>query len=115
MFNILHKAFFIRANCKNIFYNKSRYISSRSVADGFMRKLLCNKNNVTLNNFEILCCNSLKLNKCDCVENCKKIENKNIFKCEITNKPKRPGNLDCNCEVSCMVKKSETMNIHENL
>jgi len=29
------------------------------------------------------------------------------FKCEITNKPKRPGTIDCNCHMVCMAKMSE--------
>ena len=102
----------------NMFYNKCRVISSRSVADGFMRKLSNNKNNINIqssNNLRILCCNAFKINRCECVETCKNFEkDNNTFKCEITNKPKKAGNVDCNCELSCMVKKSETMNIHEN-
>lgn len=39
----------------------------------------------------------------------------NLFKCEITNKPKRPGTEDCNCEFMCMVKKSETQTIEDNM
>lgn len=118
MFETLYKAFVIRGNFRNIFYNKSRVISSRSVADGFMRKLSNNKNNIniqTSNNLRILCCNAFKLNRCECVETCKNFDkDNNTFKCEITNKPKRAGDVDCNCELSCMVKKSEMMNIHEN-
>ena len=34
------------------------------------------------------------------------------FKCEITNKPKRPSTVDCNCEYGCMAKISETFIIH---
>ena len=34
------------------------------------------------------------------------------FKCEITNKPKRPSTVDCNCEYGCMAKMSETFLIH---
>jgi len=34
------------------------------------------------------------------------------FKCEITNKPKRPSTVDCNCEFGCMAKMSETFLIH---
>jgi superfamily II DNA/RNA helicase len=34
------------------------------------------------------------------------------FKCEITNKPKRPSTVDCNCEYGCMAKMSETFIIH---
>lgn len=118
MFETLYKAFVIRGNFRNIFYNKSRVISSRNVADGFMRKLSNNKNNINIqssNNLRILCCNAFKINRCECVETCKNFEkDNNTFKCEITNKPKRVGDVDCNCELSCMVKKSETMNIHEN-
>ena len=40
----------------------------------------------------------------DCVGN---------FKCEITRKYKR-GSEDCNCELVCMAKVSETMLIHED-
>jgi len=39
-------------------------------------------------------------------------EEKENFKCEITNKPKRPSTVDCNCEFGCMVKMSETFLIH---
>lgn len=35
------------------------------------------------------------------------------FKCEITKKLKRRGEVDCNCEFVCMAKVSETMLIHE--
>lgn len=35
------------------------------------------------------------------------------FKCEITNKNKRAGEVDCNCEFVCMAKVSETMLIHQ--
>jgi hypothetical protein len=69
---------------------------------------------------QIMCCNSIK-NKCDCVYSCKKLEPikaekyiEELFKCEITNKPKRMGTEDCKCEFTCMVKKSETMIIHDN-
>jgi hypothetical protein len=64
-----------------------------------------------------MCCNAFK-NKCDCVYICKKLEPREyiekMFKCEITNKPKRPGMEDCNCELMCMAKKSETQIIHDN-
>jgi hypothetical protein len=39
----------------------------------------------------------------------------NLFKCEITNKQKRPGTEDCNCEFVCMVKRSETQTIEDNV
>jgi len=35
------------------------------------------------------------------------------FKCEITRKNKRAGQVDCNCKLVCMAKVSETMLIHE--
>jgi len=35
------------------------------------------------------------------------------FKCEITRKNKRAGQVDCNCDCVCMAKVSETMLIHE--
>jgi hypothetical protein len=35
------------------------------------------------------------------------------FKCEITKKLKRKGQVDCNCNFVCMAKISETMLIHE--
>jgi hypothetical protein len=35
------------------------------------------------------------------------------FKCEITRKSKRGGEVDCNCKLVCMAKVSETMLIHE--
>ena len=125
MFETLYKAFMIRANVRSILYNKIRPVSSRSVADGFMRKLSGNSNGnsngnrntnytISSSSYKILCCNAFKINRCDCVETCKKFEKDDTFKCEITNKPKRSGDVDCNCEFSCMVKKSETMNIHEN-
>jgi hypothetical protein len=41
-----------------------------------------------------------------------KEKEKETFKCEITNKPKRPSTVDCNCEFGCMAKMSETFLIH---
>ena len=35
------------------------------------------------------------------------------FKCEITRRYKRGGEVDCNCKLVCMAKISETMLIHE--
>jgi len=35
------------------------------------------------------------------------------FKCEITRNYKRSGEVDCNCELVCMAKISETMLIHQ--
>ena len=35
------------------------------------------------------------------------------FKCEITRRYKRGGEVDCKCELVCMAKISETMLIHE--
>ena len=35
------------------------------------------------------------------------------FKCEITRNYKRGGEVDCNCELVCMAKVSETMLIHQ--
>ena len=35
------------------------------------------------------------------------------LKCEITEKLKRKGQVDCNCKFVCMAKISETMLIHE--
>jgi len=40
------------------------------------------------------------------------IQEKEKFKCEITNKPKRTGIIDCNCEFGCMAKISDTFLIH---
>jgi hypothetical protein len=34
------------------------------------------------------------------------------LKCEITDKAKRPGSIDCTCKGMCMVRKSETHFIH---
>ena len=66
----------------------------------------------------ILCCNAFKNipNKCKCVDSCKNFEQKcqlHEFKCELTNKMKKMGNIDndndcdCDCENQCIVKKSE--------
>ena len=35
------------------------------------------------------------------------------FKCEITRRYKRGGEVDCNCKLVCMAKISETMLIHQ--
>lgn len=71
----------------------------------------------SVSRIELLCCNAMK-NKCDCSRTCKKFESiegkEKNFKCEITNKTPRPGYIDCDCEVMCMAKKSETMTIMEN-
>ena len=40
-------------------------------------------------------------------------EKKRQIKCEITDKAKRQGSLDCSCKGMCMVKKSETRLIYE--
>ena len=71
----------------------------------------------SVSRIELLCCNAIK-KKCDCLRTCKKFEpveeKEKNFKCEITNKTPRPGDIDCDCEVMCMAKKSETMTIMEN-
>ena len=46
------------------------------------------------------------------IKTCKYIEK--LFICEITNKPKRKGSMDCNCEKTCIVNKSETQIIHDS-
>lgn len=38
-----------------------------------------------------------------------------LFKCELTNKPKRTGNRDCNCEKMCDVNKSEIKIIEDSM
>lgn len=97
MFRLLNRAYIILSH-------PGKYIQSRTYT----------RNNSRI---QIMCCNSLK-NKCDCVYTCKKLEPREyierMFKCEITNKSKRPGTEDCNCELMCMAKKSETQTIHEN-
>ena len=58
----------------------------------------------------LLCCNAFKNipNKCKCIYSCKNLEHdEKGFKCEITNKAKRAGDVDCNCENKCIVKNSE--------
>lgn len=71
----------------------------------------------SVSRIELLCCNAMK-NKCDCSRTCKKFEpieeKEKNFKCEITNKTPRPGDIDCDCEVMCMARKSETMIITES-
>ena len=67
----------------------------------------------------LLCCNAFKNihDKCKCVYSCKNFEEKRDvcdFKCEITNKVKRVGNIDCNCENKCIVKKSEIKIIEDS-
>lgn len=39
----------------------------------------------------------------------KKEEEEKKFKCEYTNELKRPGTVDCDCEVVCMVKILESL------
>ena len=60
----------------------------------------------------LLCCDAFKNipNKCKCIYSCKKFEqnyDSHEFKCEITNKVKKVGNVDCNCVNKCIVTKSE--------
>jgi hypothetical protein len=67
----------------------------------------------------LLCCNAFKNihNKCKCVYSCKNFEQKYDdcgFKCEITTKMKRVGDVDCNCENNCIVKKSEIKVIEDS-
>lgn len=67
----------------------------------------------------LLCCNAFKNipNKCKCIYSCKNFEQKcqpREFKCEITNKEKKAGDVDCNCENKCIVKKSEIKIIEDS-
>ena len=99
MFKILSNAYLLLTYTKRYIHGRP-YTSTRSTST-----------------YQIMCCNAFK-NKCDCVYTCKRLEPRDyiekLFKCEITNKPKRPGTYDCNCELICMAKKSETRIIHEN-
>ena len=67
----------------------------------------------------LLCCNAFKNinDKCKCIYSCKNFEQKHDshgFKCEITNKEKRVGNIDCNCENKCIITKSEIKIIEDS-
>ena len=99
MFKILSNAYLLLTHMKR-YINGRPYTSTKSTSS-----------------FQIMCCNAFK-NRCDCVYTCKKLEPRDyiekIIKCEITNKPKRPGMEDCSCELMCMAKKSETQIIHDN-
>ena len=105
MFNTLTRAL-------NMFNVRNMYYS------GMDKRLLArHMSNYSVSRIELLCCNAMK-NKCDCSRTCKKFEpikeKEKNFKCEITNKTPRSGDIDCDCEVMCMAKKSETMTIMEN-
>ena len=99
MFKILSNAYLLLTHTKRYIHGRP-YTSTKSTSS-----------------FQIMCCNAFK-NRCDCVYTCKKLEPRDyiekIIKCEITNKPKRPGIEDCSCELMCMAKKSETQIIHDN-
>jgi len=99
MFKILSNAYLLLTHMKRYIHGRP-YTSIRSMSS-----------------FQIMCCNAFK-NRCECVYTCKKLEPRDYIekaiKCEITNKPKRPGVEDCSCELMCMAKKSETQIIHEN-
>lgn len=66
-----------------------------------------------------LCCNVEKKN-CEGSDSGNKSQSLHIesnekkIKCEITNLPRIPGDVDCNCKLMCMTKKSETMTITES-
>lgn len=97
---MLHKTYMLLANIHR-FYQSRGYIRSGS-------------------RYHLMCCNAFK-NRCECVYTCKNLEPtvvhkciEELFKCEITNKPKKPGTEDCNCEFMCMAKKSEVQIIHDN-
>jgi hypothetical protein len=100
MYKMLHKAYMLLSNIH-------KYSNIRTyVRNG--------------NKYQLMCCNAFN-NKCECVYTCKNLEPtkvhkyiEELFKCEITNKPKKPGSEDCNCEFTCMIKKSETQLIHDN-
>lgn len=96
----------------NIFSMKNRFINRLD-----NRLLATHISKYSVSRIELLCCNAAK-NKCECLRTCKRFEplemTEKNFKCEITNKPPRPGDIDCNCDISCMVKKSETMTITES-
>jgi hypothetical protein len=72
-------------------------------------------------NVQPICCNAFR-NRNGCVStSCKSVEPikackyvEQLFKCEITNKPKRKRIEDCKCEKMCIVKKSETQLIHDS-
>jgi hypothetical protein len=103
MFKILSNAYLLLTYTKRYIHGRY-YKSTRSTS-------------ASASTLRILCCNAFQ-NRCDCVYTCKKLEPRDyiekLFKCEITNKPKKPGTDDCNCELICMAKKSETQIIHEN-
>lgn len=103
MFKVLSNAYLLLTHMK-------RYIHGRPYT-------IIRSTSTSASALRILCCNAFQ-NRCDCVYTCKKLEPKGyiekLFKCEITNKLKRPGTEDCNCELNCMVKKSETQIIHDN-
>ena len=60
-------------------------------------------------------CNAYLCKKIENIENTKlyKFMDK-IFKCDMTNMPKKKGNEDCDCESVCMAKISETQTIHDS-
>jgi hypothetical protein len=60
-------------------------------------------------------CNTYLCKKIENIENTKlyKFMDK-IFKCHMTNMPKKKGNEDCDCESICMAKISETQTIHDS-
>ena len=99
----------------NMFSMKNRYYNTSD-----NRLLATHLSKYSVSRIELLCCNAAK-NQCECVRTCKRFEpiepiepTEKNFKCEITNKPPRLGDVDCNCEIMCMVKKSETMTITES-
>ena len=75
----------------------------------------------------LLCCNAFKNipNKCKCIYSCKNFEQRHDsrdsygFKCEITNKVKKVGNIDndndCDCVNKCIVTKSEIKIIEDSI
>ena len=82
-----------------ILSHTGRYVSNRPYT----------RNNafINRNSGAYTCCKSVEP-----IKACKYVEQ--LFKCEITNKPKRKRIEDCKCEKMCIVKKSETQLIHDS-
>jgi hypothetical protein len=99
MYNLLHNTY--------ILLSKMRISSHMRMYGRGSNRLMYEYNNAFKNGNECVNNNIKKMGINKYVEE--------LFKCELTNKQKRAGNIDCNCEKICDVNKSEIKIIEDSV
>ena len=100
MYNLLHNTYLVLSNMR--MYSHARMYGRVSNRVKYVYDSALKGENECVNNNNV---KKMGINKY--VEE--------FFKCELTNKLKRRGNIDCNCEKICDVKKSEIKIIEDNM